>query len=84
MSGSWGTDGHPRGSVRAQPGRAGEPAAQHIQDYTLDVLTAAADYTRIAWNGAVAIAGGQLRIDNGGATDWAAGHVLVVAAYGSI
>jgi len=54
--------------------RFGSP---NYRAYMLDVLTAAADYTRVAWDGAVAFAGPDIVIDNSGIADWAAGNVLV-------
>ena len=69
-----------RYAVTAQDVLAGEIrfdfGGTAVAAYGLDILTAAADYTRIAWNGAVALAGGQLTIDNGGGTDWAAGNIV--------
>lgn len=69
-----------RYAVTAQDVLAGEIrfdfGGTAVVAYGLDILTAAADYTRIAWNGAVALAGGQLTIDNGGGTDWAAGNII--------
>jgi hypothetical protein len=55
-----------------------------ITAYQLDILTAAADYTRIAWNGAVSIATGQLVVDNSAGTDWAAGHILCGWVLGTV
>jgi len=55
-----------------------------IAAYSLDILTAAANYTRIAWTGAVATAGGQLVVDNSAGTDWAAGNVLVGWVLGTV
>jgi hypothetical protein len=55
-----------------------------IAAYGLDILTAAANYTRIAWTGAVNTAGGRLTIDNSGGTDWAAGNVIVGWVLGTV
>lgn len=54
-------------------------------DYSLDVLTSATNYARIAWDGAVTgPGGGRIEMDNSGAVDWAAGNVIVATAYGKI
>lgn len=55
-----------------------------IAAYSLDILTAAADYTRIAWTGAVDTTAGQLVVDNSAGTDWAAGNVLVGWVLGTV
>lgn len=55
-----------------------------IAAYQLDILTAVADYTRVAWNGAVTTAAGQLTLDNSAGTDWAAGNVLVGWVLGTV
>jgi hypothetical protein len=77
-----------RYAVTAQDVLAGEIrfafGCTAIAAYGLDVLTAVADYTRIAWNGAVDTTGGRLTIDNSGGTDWAAGNVLVGWVLGTV
>jgi hypothetical protein len=55
-----------------------------IAAYQLDILTAATNYTRIAWAGAVDLTGGRLTIDNSGGTDWAAGNVLCGWVLGTV
>jgi len=69
-----------RYAVTAQDVLAGEIrfdfGGSDVVAYGLDILTAAANYTRIAWTGAVTLAGGQLTVDNSAGTDWAAGNVI--------
>lgn len=77
-----------RYAVTAQDVLAGEIrfafGCTAITGYSLDVLTAAADYTRIAWDGAVDLTGGRLTVDNGGGTDWAAGNILTGWVLGTV
>jgi hypothetical protein len=69
-----------RYEVTAQDVLAGEIrfnfGGSAVVAYGLDILTAAANYTRIAWTGAVTIAGGELCVDNSAGTDWAVGNIL--------
>lgn len=77
-----------RYAVTAQDVLAGEIrfnfGCTAIVAYGLDVLTAAADYTRIAWSGAVDLTGGRLTIDNSGGVDWAVGNILVGWVLGTV
>ena len=66
-----------RGRIRIDTGLS------NIDSYSVDILTSATDYTRIAWaGGAATVTGGVLELDNAGGTDWAAGNVVVAWVWG--
>ncbi|MDD5542866.1 MAG: hypothetical protein PHX83_06795 [Acidobacteriia bacterium] len=77
-----------RYAVTAQDVLAGEIrfsfGCSAIVAYGLDILTAATNYTRIAWAGAVDLTAGRLTIDNSGGTDWAAGNILTGWVLGTV
>lgn len=46
-------------------------------------VQATADLAAVAWDGAVAVTGGRVEVDNSGAVDWSASHRVTVEVHGN-